>query len=566
MKKLLLALSFFVATGCYAADDSQDTITILVETHMDQARQSQRCASLKSHLNENMPFNNIEVLFSPGDDSSILYNKVADGDVDYVVANPTTSVILSQLYGTTPLLTRTNNHGKNTYGSVFFTAAKNDIRDLDGINDLTIAANNEEGGSWLFAYAHLMERDLYPHGYKDFKQVSFLGDNESVVQSVVSGLIDVGVVRTGVLESLMKLGAIKREDFKILEEGDSAGFGQYISTKTYPEWAFSSTAAADKQQTSEIIKSFKAFHQADMPHNWGELANYDVIKQQLRKYRMGIHKEPAHITYFKENYPFILAIFFLILFIYLYAANRIDKTLFKYKTRLERLSVNSSMNRLLAEVTHELSQPITSIRIDAEIIKDMSAGKAIDQHELQKVSDSMSYKTQQCVDIITNIRSLVANKEPQKEVFDVKGRIIGVVNLIKAEVAANNIEIVNLNAIPTARVYMNPIELDQVLLNLFKNSISAIVDNQKKRNFIKLTLKQDKSFAYLSVEDSGGLIKEPEMLFKLFKSSKNISETEGFGLGLNLSRNIMRSHEGDLSLESTTIEGSIFMLKIPKKK
>lgn len=79
-----------------------------------------------------------------------------------------------------------------------------------------------------------------------------------------------------------------------------------------------------------------------------------------------------------------------------------------------------------------------------------------------------------------------------------------------------------------------------------------------------MVLKQDKAFAYLYVEDSGGIIQEPGMLFKLFKSSKTMSEKEGFGLGLNLSRNIMRSHEGDLSLESTTISGSIFMLKIPK--
>ena len=566
MNKLLLVLAFFITGSCYATDDNQNAITILVEAHMDQKRQAEQSASLEDYLSAKMPANNIRVLFYSGNNNAILHDKVENAEVDYVITNPASTIILSQLYNTTPLLTRENANGNNTYGSVFFTSAKSHIQDLGAIDDLTIASNKEEGGAWLFGYAHLMEKDLYPHGYKDFKQISFLGDDETVVRSVISGLIDVGIVRTGILEDLIGLGIINKEDFRILEEGNSTGFGAYISTKTYPEWSLSSTTGPNQLQISEITKLFKDFEPSEAGFRWGELADYNIIKQQLRKYRMGTYKDPAHITYFKENYPFILAIFFLILFVYLYSANKIDKKLFQYKTRLERLSINSSMNRLLAEITHELSQPITSIRIDAEIIKNMSFKEGMDKNELQKVSGSMSYKTQQCIDIIYNIRNLIVNKETEKAVFDIKNRITGIINLIKTEVVNNNIEIINLNSIPTTDAYMSPIEFDQVLLNLFKNAISVISNNRKNHNFIKLTTKQDKSFTYLYVEDSGGLIQEPDMLFKLFKSTKNISEKEGFGLGLNLSRNIMRSHGGDLSLESTSINGSVFMLKIPKQK
>lgn len=564
MNKLLFVLAFFATAHGYALANDKTTISVLVEAHLNQKPQSEYCTSLQNHLSIGMPANNIEVLCSAGSDSSILYNKVAEGEVDYVVANPVATVQLSQLYNTTPLLTRHNSQGKNVYGSVFFTSSSSEIHNLSTINELTIAANNKDGGAWLFGYAHLMEKINYPHGHREFKKTSFLGNDESVVRNVISGPIDVGIVRTGVLEGLIQSGVVKEQDLRILEPGNSIEFGAYTSTSTYPEWALSSTTASNQLQTSEIIELFKGFHTSRDTFKWGELADYDIVKQQLRRYRMGIYQDPVHISYFKQNYPFILSIFFLIFFIYLYFANKVDKKLFKYKTRLERLSVNSSMNRLLAEVTHELSQPITSIRIDAEIIKDMSFDKDLNKNELQKVSDSMSYKTQQCVDIISNIRSLVANKEIKPEVFDIKTRISGIVDLVKAEAMSNKIEIQDLNLMPAVSAYMRPIEFDQVLLNLFKNAISAIINNQKDRNFIKLVLKQDKAFAYLYVEDSGGIIQEPGMLFKLFKSSKTMSEKEGFGLGLNLSRNIMRSHEGDLSLESTTISGSIFMLKIPK--
>jgi signal transduction histidine kinase len=110
---------------------------------------------------------------------------------------------------------------------------------------------------------------------------------------------------------------------------------------------------------------------------------------------------------------------------------------------------------------------------------------------------------------------------------------------------------------------MSPIELEQVLMNLLKNSISVIRDNSKLNNFIEFIIKKDKKYVYLSVVDSGGEIKDLDSVFSLFKSTKSLSHNEAFGLGLNLSRSILRSYGGDLYLNSTSVEETIFVLKIP---
>jgi len=113
---------------------------------------------------------------------------------------------------------------------------------------------------------------------------------------------------------------------------------------------------------------------------------------------------------------------------------------------------------------------------------------------------------------------------------------------------------------------MSPVELDQVLLNLSKNAISAMADNQKSDNTLSILTTEKQGFVEITVSDPGSEIKDKLHLFDLFKTSKNQGEVEGLGIGLSLSRRIARSYAGELSLESSSIKGSQFMVKIPSVK
>ena len=65
------------------------------------------------------------------------------------------------------------------------------------------------------------------------------------------------------------------------------------------------------------------------------------------------------------------------------------------------------------------------------------------------------------------------------------------------------------------------------------------------------------------VKDTGPGIADEENLFKLFKTNKLLNNTEGLGLGLSLSRSIIRSYDGDLVLKSSSSQGASFMITLP---
>ena len=136
--------------------------------------------------------------------------------------------------------------------------------------------------------------------------------------------------------------------------------------------------------------------------------------------------------------------------------------------------------------------------------------------------------------------------------------------MLKNELDEHNIEVKLSLKQDLPNVNMSSVELDQVLLNLSKNAISAMGNNQKSNNTLSICTTAQDDFVEIQVSDTGSEIKDKLHLFNLFKTSKEQSEVDGLGIGLSLSRRIARSYAGELLLKSSSVEGSQFMVKIPR--
>lgn len=233
--------------------------------------------------------------------------------------------------------------------------------------------------------------------------------------------------------------------------------------------------------------------------------------------------------------------------------------------KLEQLSRVSSVDQLLSEVTHELAQPITSIKIDAHILSKMlTESKSCDFDKVKETSDELRIKTDHCVDLINNIRNFLSTKAIVKEVFVANENVEKIINMLKKELNEHDISLKLSLDSNLGFVNMSTVELDQVLLNLIKNAISAMANNTKASNTLSIDTSMKAEYIIITIADTGGEISNIEHLFTLFKSGKAISDTEGLGIGLNLSRRIIRSYGGDLSLGSTSESGSEFIIKLPR--
>jgi len=220
-----------------ADDGIKPTLKIGVLSFRSVEATQKRWQPLADYLNEQLPQYHFQL--------SILFyeemNRVfAEAGIDYIFTNPQHFTELNNNNQLTPMLTLmplAEGIPVTQFGGVIFTrAARNDINDLADVSRHKVAATFRQsfGG-------YLVQRwEVYKQGY-DIKHTVFTGmPHDNVVKTVLSGSADVGFVRTGVLEAMVREGQLKWSDIKLINPIVPSRFPQVHSTALYPEWPFAS--------------------------------------------------------------------------------------------------------------------------------------------------------------------------------------------------------------------------------------------------------------------------------------------------------------------------------------
>ncbi len=556
---LFATLSIFGAS----ASSHLSEVTIGIQSYLAKGVTYSRWQKTADYLSRKNPSYIFNIVVVDTLDDSLLYQMVENRKVNYIITQPISAIELSRLYNTRIELTKNDQEDIKQLGSVIFTSSNNHaINNIESLKGNSFAASTPDRlGGWVLALDYLNEQGINP--YQDFSKIDFLGTQDNIVNAVVSGLSDAGTVRTSVIETMLANNQIELTQIKVLNA--KPNFPYLLSTNVVPEWAFSSLKNHDTVLTKQIKKNLLAYRHNNGVNQWKEALDYEPIRELLRKHRIGSYKDPIYIKYYRENFTsIIISILFFGYLLQLYR-NRKKLEIQQYKMKLEQLSRVSSVDQLLSEVTHELAQPITSIKIDAHILSKMlEDSKHCDFDQVKETSDELRVKTDHCVDLIVNIRNFLSSKDIVKEKFSVNANIEKITKMLNKELSEHNIGTQFSLQSSLGFVEMSPIELDQVLLNLVKNSINAMAHNAKSVNTLSISSFIEKDNICISIMDTGAQIKNTNDLFVLFKSNKEKTDTEGLGIGLNLSRRIIKSYGGDLVLRSSSEAGSEFLIILPK--
>ena len=557
-------LLLITLTSVSAQSAKQPTeITIAIQSFLDKGVAYQQWQQTANYLTQRISNVNFNIVVIDTPDDSLLYQMVDNQTVDYVITQPITTIELNRLYDTNIELTKNDQSGVNQLGSVIFTSSENQaINNIESLKGNSFAASTPERlGGWVLALDYMTDQGVKP--YQDFSKIDFLGTQDNIVNAVVGGSMDAGAVRTGVIESMIRQGKVDPVQIKVL--ADKQNFPYLLSTNLAPEWAFSSLKHTNAALTKKVKRYLLDYKYSDQTNRWVVPLDYESIRVLLRKHRIGSYKDPIYIKYYRDNFVAIIIFLLLAGYLFQFYWNKKKLEVQQYKMRLEQLSRISSVDQLLSEVTHELAQPITSIKIDAHILSKMlTESKSCDFDKVKEASDDLRIKTDHCVDLINNIRNFLSTKAIVKEVFVANKNVEKIINMFKKELIEHDIGLrLSLNS-NLGFVNMSPVELDQVLLNLIKNAISAMANNTKENNTLSIGTSMTAEHIIITIADTGGEISNTGHLFALFKSGKAISDTEGLGIGLNLSRRIIRSYGGDLSLGSTSESGSEFIINLPR--
>jgi two-component system sensor histidine kinase HydH len=227
--------------------------------------------------------------------------------------------------------------------------------------------------------------------------------------------------------------------------------------------------------------------------------------------------------------------------------------LLEMEQQLERSRRMAALGKMAAGIAHEIRNPLGTLRGFAQFF----GVKAGNDTESKGYADLMVSEVDRLNQNISGLLQFARPREPQKETVKVDALIAKAIALMEGDVSTNN---VNLHCECNTHIELqaDPDLLLQVLLNLLKNSISAIQES----GGISLSVREEADQIIFSVTDTGrGMTeKERERMFDPFFTTKKT----GTGLGLAVSHQIIEQHNGSFEVASSPEKGTEINIILPK--
>ena len=217
----------------------------------------------------------------------------------------------------------------------------------------------------------------------------------------------------------------------------------------------------------------------------------------------------------------------------------------------------ASLGTLAAGIAHEINNPLTSIQLLVDLgLHASQTDKVMPRQNLELIMNSVKSISQ----IVEGVLRISSNKDTKKTVCDLTAILRRACDLTFHISEASQIKIV-LKASKACCVMGNPLELQQVFVNLISNAIQA-TSTALLNEDVEISIFEESENCCVSISNQGPKIPEDEQsrIFEPFYTSR-LSQG-GTGLGLSVSHGIVKAHGGDISVHSSS-KSTEFLIRIP---
>jgi PAS domain S-box-containing protein len=213
-----------------------------------------------------------------------------------------------------------------------------------------------------------------------------------------------------------------------------------------------------------------------------------------------------------------------------------------------------TMGEMASSVAHELNQPLTAISNYCNGMVSRIKAQQISEAELLGALDKTARQANRAGQIIQRIRAFVKRSEPNRSMSVVSTMVAEAVELAEIELRRRNVKLTHYVAPEIPSLLVDPILIEQVLLNLLKNAAESVDMAQRpaSQRIVKLRVApataDDKAVVEFTVTDTGSGI-APEVMARLYEAFYS-TKAEGMGIGLSLCRSIVESHMGRMKAQN----------------
>lgn len=241
---------------------------------------------------------------------------------------------------------------------------------------------------------------------------------------------------------------------------------------------------------------------------------------------------------------------------------RAEEQLRQQESQLAHVGRLTTMGEMAAGIAHEITQPLASISNFAAacqtILKKLDGDaptKAV--RWVQKI-EAEALRTHR---IINRLRGFARNTQPHRSTCDLNELVRESEALIEFDARKSRVVIEHELSESIPLVQGDRIQLQQVLVNLLRNSCEALHERPADERRIRVATRSIEDSVELVVSDSGPGIRREDLprVFDPFFTTK----TDGMGIGLAVSRKIVEAHGGQISVENSAANGCCFHVKLP---
>ncbi len=217
------------------------------------------------------------------------------------------------------------------------------------------------------------------------------------------------------------------------------------------------------------------------------------------------------------------------------------------------------IGELSTGITHEINQPLAAIRSYADNARLLLQNQRTD--EVESNLHQIAELTNRMAQISSQLKLFARKTDGENRCVSLHTVIDNACSILQPQFKKSHTELI-LNLPEQVMLIANPVQLEQVLVNLFGNAMNAMVGVEKP--VIMVSMQTNGAIAHITIHDSGPGI-DPENLSRIFDPFFTTRE-KGLGLGLSISQRIMKGMGGDLNASNHENGGAMFILKVPHAK
>jgi C4-dicarboxylate-specific signal transduction histidine kinase len=219
------------------------------------------------------------------------------------------------------------------------------------------------------------------------------------------------------------------------------------------------------------------------------------------------------------------------------------------------------MGEMATGLAHELTQPLAAIANYAEACSISLRNGEVDHAHLEQALTEVTAHTRHAGEVIHRLRELLRKRETQRVELPAAEIVDQAVRLVAPDAASKAIDL-TIEVERELHVDADPIQIEQVLLNLLRNSIDAMAQAETPDPRVSLTVAESsKGRVELTVSDNGPGLSD-ESLARMFEPFFTTKE-RGLGMGLSISRTIIEAHGGQLHFVRNGDSGAAFRFDLP---